>query len=41
MEPNFDFNMYHVLALGLIAFVYFNFDANAYMERVTKWLRKE
>lgn len=40
MEPNFDFNMFHVLVLGLAAFVYATFDADAYMKKVEAWFRK-
>ncbi len=36
MEPNFDFNMFHVLVLGLTAFVYATFPVETY----TKWVER-
>ena len=36
MEPNFDFNMYHVLVLGIAAVLYAAFPVEDY----TKWIDK-
>lgn len=40
METNFDFNMFHLLVLGLAVFLYAAFDPKAYMDKVDAWFRK-